>query len=144
MNRPLCTQAVAVATILAPTQNLPRVCPGREWRASRRNKSREQREQVSSPRRNCHGLRLAGSGALRAPLPAREKPWQFWRGGENCCHGDRMGTQASVQLANTTKQLSKKYILCPTSNRLYSTSFVKTKAPGRFASSRTVVLTDLL
>ena len=23
-------------------------------------------------------------------------------GGENCCHGDRLGTQASVQLANTT------------------------------------------
>ena len=33
---------------------------------------------------------------------AREKPWQFLRGGENCCHGDRLGTQGSVQLANTT------------------------------------------
>ena len=32
---PLCTQAVAMATILAPTQKLPRLRPGREWRASR-------------------------------------------------------------------------------------------------------------
>ena len=31
---PLCTQAVAVATILAPTQKLRRLRPGREWRAS--------------------------------------------------------------------------------------------------------------
>ena len=37
-----------------------------------------------------------------ARLPARGMPWQFLREGENCCHGDRLGTQASVQLANTT------------------------------------------
>ena len=50
-------------------------------------------QQFSPPRKDCHGIRLAGSGTLRAPLPAREKPWQFLRGGENCCHGDRLGTQ---------------------------------------------------
>ena len=33
LNRPLCTQAVAVATILAPTQKLPWHPPRREWRA---------------------------------------------------------------------------------------------------------------
>ena len=32
---PLCTQAVAVAIILARTQKMPRGPPGREWRASR-------------------------------------------------------------------------------------------------------------
>ena len=57
-----------MATILAPTQKLPRLRPGRE----------------------------------SAPFPARAIPWQLLRGGENCCHGDRLGTQASVQLANTT------------------------------------------
>ena len=46
-------QAVAMATILAPTQNLPRGPPGRRGK----------------------------------------KPWQCLRGGENCCHGDRLGTQ---------------------------------------------------
>ena len=35
MNRRLCTQAVAVATILAPTRKLPLGPPGRTWRASR-------------------------------------------------------------------------------------------------------------
>ena len=38
-------------------------------------------------------LDLAGSGALRAPFPSREKPRQSVRGGENCCHGARLGTQ---------------------------------------------------
>ena len=41
---------------------------------------------------------LAGSGARSAPFLARPKSWQVLRGGENCCHGDRLGTQASVQL----------------------------------------------
>ena len=35
MNRRLCFEAVAVATILAPTQKLPRLPPRREWRAKR-------------------------------------------------------------------------------------------------------------
>ena len=39
---------------------------------------------------------------LRAPLPARGKQRQFLRRGENCCHGERLGTQGSVQLAITT------------------------------------------
>ena len=60
MNRPLCTQAVAVATILAPMQTLPRV------------------------------------------LPRSESSWQFVHGAEKYCRGDCLGTQGSVQLANTT------------------------------------------
>ena len=63
----------------------------------------------SPPRKNCHGFPLAGSGARSAPLPARRTPWQFLRGGENCCHGDRLGTQASVQLANTTITKARVY-----------------------------------
>ena len=51
-------------------------------------------QQFSPPLKNCHGFPLAGSGALRTPLPARLKPWQFLRWGENCCDGDRLGTQA--------------------------------------------------
>ena len=37
-------------------------------------------QQFSPPRKNCHGVRLA------------RKPKHFC-GGENCCHGDRLGTQ---------------------------------------------------
>ena len=29
-----------------------------------------------------------------APVPSRPTSWQFLRGGENCCHGDRLGTEA--------------------------------------------------
>ena len=39
---------------------------------------------------------------------------------------------------------SKKHCLCPTSNRLYSISFVKTSALGGFPLSGTAVLTDCL
>ena len=38
-------------------------------------------------------LDLAGGGALRAPFPSREKPRQFARGGDNCCHGACLRTQ---------------------------------------------------
>ena len=68
-------------------------------------------QQFSPPRKNCHGVPLAGIGA---PLRARVKSWQFLRGGENCEHHKTKPT---------------KYFSSPTSNRLYSTSFVKTKAP---------------
>ena len=34
-----------------------------------------------------------GEAREAAPLPARRTPWQFLRGGENCCHGDRLGTR---------------------------------------------------
>jgi len=34
LNRPLRSQAVAAATILAPLQKLPVGCPGKEWRVS--------------------------------------------------------------------------------------------------------------
>ena len=44
-------------------------------------------------------LDLAGSGALRAPFPSREKPRQFVRGGENCCHGACLGTQGVASMS---------------------------------------------
>ena len=44
-------------------------------------------------------LDLAGSGALRAPFPSREKPRQFVRGGENCCHGACLGTQGVASIS---------------------------------------------
>ena len=43
----------------------------------------------------CHSLRGGCRGS-------------FCVGDENCCHGDRLGTQALVQLANTTVHLTDK------------------------------------
>ena len=56
---------------------------------------RSPRQHFSPPRKNCHDFGMAGRGALRAPLSARGKSWQLLHGGENCCHGERLGTQAS-------------------------------------------------
>ena len=50
-------------------------------------------QQFSPPCTKCHGVALAGSGALRAQLRARVKSWQVLGGCENCCHGDHLGTQ---------------------------------------------------
>ena len=51
----------------------------------------------------------------------------------------------NTQLTPLTKpKITKKDFLSPTSNRLDSTSFVKTNAPGGLPSSGTAVLTDFL
>ena len=94
-------------------------------------------QQFPPPRKNCHDFSLAWSGARSAPLPARPKPWQFLRGGENRCYGNRLGTQASVQLANTTKKKQKNiFRLRPQTDfiRLVSSKLVLqggSRPPGR-------------
>ena len=101
MNRPLCTQAVAVAKNVLFTRFF--VCFTFFLYLFGKQSGKFQKiQRFSPPRKNCQGISLAGSGARSAPLPARRMPWQFLRGGENCCHGDRLGTQAWVQLADTT------------------------------------------
>ena len=65
-------------SLVEPTPCVPRRSP---WR------------QFSHPCKNCHLFCLRGSGALRAPLPARRMPWHFLRGGESCCHSESLGTQ---------------------------------------------------
>ena len=85
---PLCTQAVAVATIPAPTQTLPRLPPRREWRAKR-------------------------------ATPCQADPWQFLRGGENCCQGARLGTQGVGSISEHHDKKSPKIFFnwCPWTKR---------------------------
>ena len=53
---------------------------------------------------------------------------------------DEMTKAGQAPAKNTLKSQKKKS--CPTSYRQYSTSFVKTNAPGGFPSSGTAVLTE--
>ena len=53
-----------------------------------------------------------------------------------------IGTQALVPISPGATV--EKHFLSPTSNGLYSISFVKTSAPGGLPSPRTAVLTDFL
>ena len=82
---------------------------------------------LSSPRGGTAGGTAAGH---RPRGPANHRP-----------------ARSSIENPPTDKLLGEKTItkkMCPTSNRLYSTSFVKTNAPGGLPSFGTAVLIDLL
>ena len=92
----LCQGVILWCSLVEPTPYVPRRSP---W------------QQFSPPHKNCHRFGLAGSGALRAPLPARGMPWQFLCGGRNCWQqGDCVGTQGSVQLANSTVWIQDRHV----------------------------------
>ena len=62
-----------------------------------------------------------------------------------CCV--RLGSTEPALIGNftpTSRRSAKCAKIRPSPNRLYSTSFVKTNAPGGFPSSGTAVLTDFL
>ena len=66
MNRPLCTQAIAVATIIAPTQKLTRLLPGGELRGytgvgSTSEHNNKRRRDTGKGRRSKHQSWHAGS-----------------------------------------------------------------------------------
>ena len=46
----------------------------------------------------------------RHSLPGRT-PWQFLRGGENCCRGDRLGTQGIGSTSERHKKTTQKKIV---------------------------------
>ena len=56
---------------------------------------------ILAPMQNFHGIPRRAWRAKRG-TPCQAEAVAIFAWGENCYHDDRLGTQASVQLANTT------------------------------------------
>ena len=88
------------------------------------------------------------SGPVARHWVAKETSWHILRAGVNLEIGVNFPMRAaSVEpkhTHNARQQNIKTDLSSPTSNRLHSTRFVKTSAPGGLLSSGTAVLSDFL